>query len=560
MNKIKISIIFLVITSLFLSCALGDSTGTLVLRLPGGSDARAISNDFANTLKFQIDFNGPAQKDTEVRNAGETVSVSLAEGNWTITIAAKNAAGENIGESIINVTIISGRTTYLPIPLPIDISGNSITFFEITNVEDCDIKIAQEQDDEGIINIEVEIPRGTDFSNLNFSVIHTGASISLSGTSLVLNNNYQDFSVFAENKAEQKYRISVKEVDAYFIYNEEELMNVGKTESWTLYENYRLMKDLNLDGMVWTPIGSDATSAFTGTFDGNDKVISNLSISNASINNQGLFGYIGIGGRVINLGLEDVNINVTVKKVGGIAGYNARGIIQNCYVTGKITGLGEVGGIVGESTGTIERCYSAVIIEGGANLGGIAGVITTVQVGAETIRGRVENCYATERVSRITIATSDDRTFGGVVGNNSGIIWNCYATGNVSGSIHVGGIVGHNTGTIQNCMALNAAITHTTGTYIGRVIGNQEAGTFTYNYARNMTLPTGGNSHGTVLAANWNTTSWWTTQGTPATRWVSPPGPWSTAIWNFSNVGGSNLPTLNNMPGNLVQSPVVVTP
>lgn len=148
----------------------------------------------------------------------------------------------------------------------------------------------------------------------------------------------------------------------YLVRNEQELQYIGRTnntapyEDWTPDKHYSLSSDINLPltgETNWIPIPS-----FTGTLNGNGYIINNLTITNTTNNRQGLIGYIS-GGTVRNLGLTNVDINVNVNMVGGIAG-QAFGTIENCYVIGTIAGIGDVGGIVGVMTGsTVRNCYVA---------------------------------------------------------------------------------------------------------------------------------------------------------------------------------------------------------
>ena len=205
--------------------------------------------------------------------------------------------------------------------------------------------------------------------------------------------------------------------------------------------------DISEDGTVttgnpdqWTPIGSDSNS-YRGTFDGNGKTISGLYIDSSSANDQGLFGYVGTGGKVQNL---SVTGSVSGgEDVGGIVGNNFSGTVTNCAFSGSVSGNIGVGGVVGENLGTstVENCYNTGKVTGN-RVGGVVG---------ENSDGSVTNSYNTG-----TVTGTDDRV-GGVVGENSdGSVTNCYNTGKVSGSEYVGGVVGDNSGSsiVENCYFL----------------------------------------------------------------------------------------------------------
>ena len=213
--------------------------------------------------------------------------------------------------------------------------------------------------------------------------------------------------------------------------------------------NCTLADNIDLTGIDWTPIGTSIGNSYTGTFDGNGKTITGLTVT-VSDRYAGLFGYIGMGGKVMNVKLEGVQMTSDNSwgYVGGVAGYS-EGNIENCSVSGSVSGSFSVGGVVGHQWGgTITGCSSSATVNAGIVAGGIAG---------ETNGGAsLTACYATGDVT-----VENDGTgyacAGGVVGYNGGssTLTACYAAGNVSGkgsgTIHVGGAVGENYGTLTAC-------------------------------------------------------------------------------------------------------------
>ena len=196
-----------------------------------------------------------------------------------------------------------------------------------------------------------------------------------------------------------------------------ELVNNGATDI-----NITLTGDINLTG-EWTPIGN-YEQKYTGTFDGNGKTITGLTIDQKETSFLGLIGYLGSGGKVQNLTLENVNLNGNWN-VGGVVGYNNNGTVTACIASGSINGKERVGGIVGcNYLGTVTACYNT----------------------SSTVNGSY--------------------LIGGVVGqNNKGIVTACYnASGSIYGEVTVGGVVGDNyTGTVTACYWSN---------YAGYGIGN----------------------------------------------------------------------------------------
>jgi hypothetical protein len=225
--------------------------------------------------------------------------------------------------------------------------------------------------------------------------------------------------------------------------------------------------DIDMAGQVFTTaiIAADTSSssgfqgtAFTGTFNGDGHVISNLNIDANEKDYIGLFGYF-YGGSVENLGLEDFSVNGRYY-AGGLVGYSYYGSISNCYSTGIVIGSFDVGGfqyvgglVGGNSYGSIANCYATSAVSGSQNVGGLAG---------ENSRGNINNCYSTGTVS------GEDKV-GGLVGYNYGSINNCYSTGGVNGSQNVGGLAGENGGNIGNCYATG---TVSGGGSVGGLVGN----------------------------------------------------------------------------------------
>ena len=200
--------------------------------------------------------------------------------------------------------------------------------------------------------------------------------------------------------------------------------------------NCTLAADIDLTGQEWVPI-----QGYAGTFDGGGKTITGLNINQPTGSNVGLFASIETGGTVKNLKLDKVNITAG-SNVGAIAGEN-RGTIENCLVSGNVTGNGlntdsYVGGITGKKQGTITACHSSATVEGIAYVGGIAG----------QNQGIITACYATGDVE------GGSEYVGGVVGQNNAraILIACYATGDVEGGgEYAGGVVGGNSSTVTAC-------------------------------------------------------------------------------------------------------------
>ena len=209
-----------------------------------------------------------------------------------------------------------------------------------------------------------------------------------------------------------------------------------------------------------TTKGDFQGTAFTGVFDGDGHTISHLTITGG--NYLGLFGQLGDSRRVParaevrNLGVIDVNITGSDDCVGGLAGsdgYNHQGgqgvEIVNCYSSGVVSGISDVGGLVGSNGdwfgqgGVIMNCYSSGVVGGVSCVGGLVGTNTG---------GSMTQCYSTAAVS------ADGNAVGGLVGSNcwdygGGTVTQCYSTGPVTGGSFVGGLAGEiwSGGSVTQC-------------------------------------------------------------------------------------------------------------
>ena len=248
------------------------------------------------------------------------------------------------------------------------------------------------------------------------------------------------------------------------LMNIAELVNGGKTDI-----NITLTADIDLTGKNWTPIGTSFSNKYTGTFDGGGHTIKGLTVTT---NDQfvGLFGSIGYAGTVKNVMMEDVQItsNPSSGFAGGVAGYSD-GTIENCSVSGSVSGTVYVGGVVGvQIGGSITGCSSSATVKGTVDVGGVAGQTNS--------SATLTACYATGNVI-IEIAPKKNIAGGGLVGMNAGSsLLACYATGNVTstgsstGYVHIGGLLGDTYTTVTACYWKN---NHEQG------IGYKKAGTST---------------------------------------------------------------------------------
>ena len=223
------------------------------------------------------------------------------------------------------------------------------------------------------------------------------------------------------------------------LMNVAKLVNGGKTDI-----NITLDKNIDLTGKDWTPIGTDYDNSYKGTFDGGGHTITGLTFT-TNDEYAGLFGWLNRAGTVKNVVMEGVQITsnqIYGGSIGGVVG-SGWGTIENCSVSGSVSGTVYVGGVVGvQIGGSITGCSSSATVKGTVDVGGVAGQTNS--------SATLTACYATGNVI-IEINPKKNIAGGGLVGMNAGSsLLACYATGNVTstgsstGYVHIGGFLGNN--------------------------------------------------------------------------------------------------------------------
>src|SRR4030042_1427707 len=199
----------------------------------------------------------------------------------------------------------------------------------------------------------------------------------------------------------------------YQIATAEDLMLLGDSPE-DYDKHFILTSDIDLTGYVFDkaviapdtdPCDSDWSgflftgTTFAGVFDGNDHIVSHLTINSESY--LGLFGSLGWPAEVKNLGVVDVNIVGSGSYIGGLAGESYGGTVTSCYSTGAVSGDRYVGGLVGGGS-ALTSCYSTTVVRGTSCVGGLVG-----------FGGDMTNCYSTGVVR-------GDSTRGGLGGDGWG--------------------------------------------------------------------------------------------------------------------------------------------
>ena len=238
----------------------------------------------------------------------------------------------------------------------------------------------------------------------------------------------------------------------YTVYNTNGLMNIAELVNGGKSDiNITLDTDIDLTGKDWTPIGTDYDNSYKGTFDGGGHTITGLTFT-TNDEYAGLFGWLNRAGTVKNVVMEGVQITsnqIYGGSIGGVVGYSW-GTIENCSVSGSVSGTVYVGGVVGAQIGgSITGCSSSATVKGTVDVGGVAGQTNS--------SATLTACYATGNVT-LEIDPKKNIAGGGLVGMNAGSsLLACYATGNVTstgsstGYVHIGGFLGNNYTTVTAC-------------------------------------------------------------------------------------------------------------
>ena len=397
------------------------------------------NSDFISAENRKVEFNNPTLEFTH-RTARVTIELKPGTGFTSV-------AGATV--SLVSLSADNGNPTAIK---TYNASGN--TYEALT---------APQTVAAGKPFVKVELGGGTFyFRPQNNVVLEAGSrykyTVKVNATGLTLEGctigDWADGG--GESGAAELGYIYDSNTKTYTVYNADGLMNIaelvngGKTDI-----NITLDKNIDLTGKDWTPIGTDYDNSYTGTFDGGGHTITGLTVTT---NDQyaGLFGYLGkfgnAAGTVKNVVMEGIQItcNRRLGSAGGVAGFSRGGTIENCSVSGSVSGTMRAGGVVGvQWEASITGCSSSATVKGLAYVGGVAG---------ETNSGAtMAACYATGNVT-IEIDPINNILGGGLVGFNAGSsVLACYATGNVTstgsstGTVYIGGFLGGNYTTVTAC-------------------------------------------------------------------------------------------------------------
>ena len=359
------------------------------------------NSDFISAENRKVEFNNPTLEFTH-RTARVTIELKPGTGFTSV-------AGATV--SLVSLSADNGNPTAIK---TYNASGN--TYEALT---------APQTVAAGKPFVKVELGGGTFyFRPQNNVVLEAGSrykyTVKVNATGLTLEGctigDWADGG--GESGAAELGYIYDSNTKTYTVYNADGLLAWNEAAQKDRSINCTITADIDLTGKDWTPIGTNFYNSYTGTFDGGGHTIKGLTVTT---NDQyvGLFGRLGKAGTVKNVVMEGVQItsNHSLGYAGGVAGFSWGGTIENCSVSGSVSGTVSVGGVVGiQWEASITGCRSSATVKGMVQVGGVAGETNT---GATMVA-----CYATGNVT---------------------------STGSSTGNVHIGGFLGDNYTTVTAC-------------------------------------------------------------------------------------------------------------
>ena len=389
------------------------------------------NSDFIAAENRKVEFNNPT---LEFTHRTARVAIELKPGTGFTSVAGATV-------SLVSLSADNGNPTAIK---TYNASGN--TYEALT---------APQTVAAGKPFVKVELGGGTFyFRPQNNVVLEAGSrykyTVKVNATGLTLEGctigDWADGG--GESGAAELGYIYDSNTNTYTVYNADGLLAWNEAAQKDRSINCTLTADIDLTGKDWSPIGTNFYNSYTGTFDGGGHTIMGLTVTT---NDQyvGLFGRLGKAGTVKNVVMDGIQItcNHRLGYAGGVAGFSWGGTIENCSVSGSVSGTICAGGVVGiQWEASITGCSSSATVKGMVQVGGVAG---------ETNSGAtMAACYATGNVT-IEIDPINNILGGGLVGFNAGSsVLACYATGNVTstgsgtGNVHIGGFLGDNYTTV----------------------------------------------------------------------------------------------------------------
>lgn len=249
--------------------------------------------------------------------------------------------------------------------------------------------------------------------------------------------------------------------DPYQIYTANDLQNING-HSW-----YKLMNDIDLNGVKWQPIGRNG--ATMANLDGGGFTIKNLNVKDSASDFCGLFSTLQ-DATITNLTLEGCSVDGG-SKTAILAGDMTSCTISNVtIIKANVKGDANVGALAGNAYYcTLQNVQVLESTIGGSSLvGGIVGTADRLDITLSSFNGDVTGsgnvggiCAKANSATKISrsctsgtvTGTGTDTKAAGIVAESRAYVTDCFTTANISAPGYVGGIVGLNYASVSNCYA-----------------------------------------------------------------------------------------------------------
>ena len=414
------------------------------------------------TKVWRVSFpNMPDGAEVTVKQGNEVLPISEADGAWLLPDGSYTYSAELFGyESKENVAFtVNGAD--LAVQDSLTPAARATVTFQIAGcAEGTTVSITVRNSENDVMEPTADarvysLPAGEytytieadGYQKIKAQALTVGAADQTVDVTLLPSNAW-DGTVTAPQKTDGVYQIGNAAELAGFA----KLVNDGEADADAV-----LTADivLNEDGewlYAWTPIASESSAAYSGSFTGAGYSISGLYIGSTA-SAVGLFGYIGANGSVSGLTIENANVKSTSTNYSGayaalVAASNKGEISGVRLVASRVSGGSIVGGVAALNEGVVSGCgnESAVVEQNSAKDQGVGGIVGNN-------KGTVSLCYNKAHIVR-GHSSANYAYLGGIVGNNDGsasVVESCYNHGEIDTAYYVGGIAGKASGTISDC-------------------------------------------------------------------------------------------------------------
>ena len=316
-------------------------------------------------------------------------------------VVAETSEGENMTGGYYEFDAETGTLKYIPTDeiAPVQVLADGSVYIPVATTTE---STAGGNDTEVSVNVEV-----VNLENEEAITSQDGITVTEGEIYGDDETNNLGFETVSEDEVDTEWYDSSK--TEFEISTAKQLAGLAKivNEGTDSFEGktIKLMGDIDLGDDEWLPIGT-SDKKFAGTFDGNEKTISNMTIEKEY---AAFMAYTSENVTIKNITFENVNINST-KHAASVVCIAAGGLtLRNIKVSGKITAKSYAGGIVHNATNiSIEDCKNNANISADR----AAGIASWVTSGAN-----IKNVKNTGNITGTTGASGIAHGFAGSISN-----------------------------------------------------------------------------------------------------------------------------------------------